>query len=114
MVFRRFGIGAVAVAAVTLALLAVAQQAEAGGHGRVVRHAYNPAFDLFPQYYAPPAGTNLGAQMYVAPIPTPPLVGHTWITYQPLMPHEMLYRHGRTYYRKNPNGGWTRVSVGWH
>lgn len=55
--------------------------------------------DLFYNYYVP--GENCGppAQLYISPRPTPPLVGHTYITYQPLMPHEMLYPHKRTYYR---------------
>jgi len=57
------------------------------------------AADLFYNYYV--AGVNGGppAQLYLVPRPTPPLVGHTYITYQPLMPHEMLYQHHRVYKR---------------
>lgn len=55
--------------------------------------------DLFYNYYVPGANGGPPAQLYVSPRPTPPLVGHTYITYQPLMPHEMLYPHRRTYYR---------------
>ena len=52
----------------------------------------------------------MGAEMYLSPRPTPPLVGHTYITYQPLMPHEFLYRHHRSYYRDNgPYAGVTNV-----
>ncbi len=40
--------------------------------------------DLFAQYYVGPPGVP--AKLYVCPRPTPPLVGHTWITYQPLAP----------------------------
>ncbi len=48
------------------------------------------------------------------PRPTPPLVGHTYITYQPLMPHEFLYRHHRCYYRDNgPYAGVTKTWVCW-
>jgi hypothetical protein len=71
--------------------------------------------DLFYNYYVPggPCG-GVPAQLYLSPRPTPPLVGHTYITYQPLMPHEFLYRHARTYYRQNENGKWTRTQVIWH
>lgn len=53
------------------------------------------AADLFYNYYVP---GNPPAQMYLSPRPTPPLVGHTYITYQPLYPHEYLYHHSRSYY----------------
>ncbi len=76
------------------------------------RHRTSPA--LFPNYYVPPGPDGyVGARLYVAPLPTPPLVGHTYVTYGPLMPHEFLYRHCRTYWRYNPQGGWTRTSVIW-
>jgi hypothetical protein len=75
--------------------------------------------DLFYNYYVPPvtcacAGLGVGVEMYPCPRPTPPLVGHTYITYQPLMPHEFLYRHHRCYYRDNgPYAGITRAYVCW-
>jgi hypothetical protein len=49
--------------------------------------------------------------MYVAPRPTPPFVGHTWVTYQPFMPHEYLYKHCRSYYTYNRGAGWRRTNV---
>lgn len=52
------------------------------------------AADLFYNNYVP---GNPPAQLYPSPRPTPPLVGHTYITYQPLYPQEFLYRHRRTY-----------------
>lgn len=55
--------------------------------------------DLFYNFYAPGENGGPPAQLYISPRPTPPLVGHTYITYQPLMPHEMLYPHKRAYYR---------------
>ena len=78
------------------ALLGLAQPAAAQG--------YRPGTtrpDLFYNYYVGPSPTYGGvpAQMYLSPRPVPPHVGHTWITYQPLMPHEFLYTHHRTYYR---------------
>ncbi len=60
--------------------------------------------DLFYNYYAWPSCTGVGAQLYVSPIPVPPHVGHTFITYQPLYPHEFLYTHHRSYQRYY-NGG---------
>jgi hypothetical protein len=68
---------------------------------------------LFYNYYVPPAGGGVGAQLYLAPRPTPPWVGHTYVTYQPLMPHEFLYPHHRAYWRKHPDGRWTRTLVWW-
>ena len=75
---------------------------------------YRTAPNLFYNYYVPPGGSpGVGAQLYVAPLPTPPLVGHTWVTYEPLMPHEFLWRHCRKYQRCHPNGSVTRTKVVW-
>jgi len=69
---------------------------------------------LFHNYYVPPDPYwGLGSQLYICPRPTPPWVGHTFITYEPLMPHEFLYQHHRVYYRENPGVGITRVHVSW-
>ncbi len=69
--------------------------------------------DLFSNYYVGPAcyAGGVPAQLYTSPLPTPPFVGHTYITYEPLMPHEFMYRHKRTYSRHNPGEGWTRTTV---
>ena len=70
--------------------------------------------NMFYNFYAPPVWSDgVGAQLYVSPRPTPPLVGHTYITYQPLMPNEFLYRHNRTYYHQHPGGKTTRTIVRW-
>ena len=74
--------------------------------------------DLFYNYYVPPVDCGgyggVGAELYPCPRPTPPLVGHTYITYQPLDPHEFLYRHHRCYYRDNgPYAGVTKTWVCW-
>jgi hypothetical protein len=71
------------------------------------------AGDLFYNYYVPPAPGGVGAQLYLCPRPTPPLVGHTYVTYQPLMPHEFLYQHHRVYVTENPGAGVTRTNVRW-
>jgi hypothetical protein len=70
--------------------------------------------DLFYNYYAQPQCGGVGADMYPAPVPTPPLVGHTYYTYQPLMPHEYMYRHHRIYHQYyNYGRGWNRTRVIW-
>ena len=56
-----------------------------------------PQYDLFYNYYVGPPGQP--AQAFVSPRPTPPFVGHTYITYQPLQPNEFLYWHHRVYRR---------------
>ena len=70
--------------------------------------------DLFRNYYVAPNCGGGGAQLYLAPHAVPAYVGHTFFTYQPLMPHEMLYKHHRTYHRYYDEGrGLTRTSVRW-
>lgn len=93
-----------------------------GGESRAQAQDYCGPYsrpDLFYNYYVPPVACNgygaVGAEMYLCPRPTPPLVGHTYITYQPLMPHEFLYKHHRWYYRDNgPYAGVTRTRVWWY
>ena len=68
--------------------------------------------DLFYTYYVPGGPGGVPAAMYLAPRPVPPLVGHTYFTYQPLMPHEYMYQHQRRYYRYYDCGtGLTRTRV---
>lgn len=50
-------------------------------------------------FYTPPGASQLTAGMYPAPFWAPEQVGHTVYTYQPLMPHEHMYEHRRTYYQ---------------
>ena len=70
--------------------------------------------DLFANYYVPGTCGGVPAQMYVAPHPVPPNVMRTYITYQPFMPHEMLYKHHRSYHRYYDGGrGLTRTKVTW-
>ncbi|MCE5303431.1 MAG: hypothetical protein LLF97_10030 [Planctomycetaceae bacterium] len=79
----------------------------------VIRHSTSG--DLFHNQYAPPVGCNsTGAQLYPCPRPAPARVGHTYITYQPLMPQEFLYRHHRCYITKHPDAPSTWTSVHWH
>jgi hypothetical protein len=69
--------------------------------------------DLFYNFYVGPTanGSGVPAQSYISPLPTPPLVGHTFNTYQPLMPHEFLYHHHRRYFKYYRNGGHTSACV---
>jgi hypothetical protein len=71
--------------------------------------------DLFYNYYVPPVPCvgGVGAAMYPCPRPTPPMVGHTYFTYQPLYPQEFLYKHHRTYVTGHCCGGCTRTHVSW-
>jgi len=59
--------------------------------------------DLFYNYYWQ-GYCDRPVGMYPAPYPTPPLVGHTYVTYQPFYPHEYLYKHHRSYHSYY-NGG---------
>jgi hypothetical protein len=70
--------------------------------------------NLFYNYYVPNNCGGVPAQLYLAPRPVPPLVGHVYYTYQPLMPHEMMYKHSRTYRSYYDDGrGITRTHVRW-
>jgi len=59
-----------------------------------------PQANLFYNFYATP---GMPAAMYPAPHPTPANIGHVYYTYQPFLPHEFLYPHGRTYYTFHGN-----------
>lgn len=87
--------------------------AEAAGRGweGKRRISYQHQKDLFYNYYAAPGPSGAAAQMYVAPVPTPAFVGHTYVTYQPFYPHEYMHRHKRSYYTYNDGAGWTRTNV---
>jgi hypothetical protein len=80
-----------------------------------VAQPYRTGPELFYNYYVPPGSYGgVPAALYLSPRPAPPVVGYTYITYQPLLPHEFLYPHHRRYWRYNPAAGsWTRTSVTW-
>ena len=69
--------------------------------------------DLFYNYYVPPAAGGVGAEMYPCPRPTPPQIGGTYFTYQPLMPQEFLYHHERSYVTYHPDAPPTYTHVHW-
>jgi hypothetical protein len=71
--------------------------------------------DLFYNFYVPNNCGSVPAQLYLAPRPVPPLVGHTYYTYQPFLPHEMTYPHHRTYRQWYDGGrGMTRAKATWY
>lgn len=102
---------AAAVVTITLSNTASAVELKNGWNGK--RHiSYQAQKDLFYNYYAQPGVFNgAAAGIYPAPRPVPAYVGHTWVTYQPFMPHELMYAHQRSYYTHNPGAGWTRTNV---
>ncbi len=70
--------------------------------------------DVFYNFYVPGNGGSPAAAL-PAPYPTPPIVGHSYYTYQPLMPNEMLYMHHRTYHQSyNAGMGLNRTKVRWY
>jgi hypothetical protein len=92
-----------------------------GGHGCRTCSGGNCQYrfygqpDLFYNYYAWPSCGGVGAELYLSPRPVPAHVGHTFITYQPLYPHEFLYSHHRTYHRYYNGGqGLNRTKVHWY
>jgi hypothetical protein len=103
--FRLF----LSVAVAAACLIAVSSQASAQEAG------YSP---LFSQYTTQGAGAP-SAGMYPAPHPVPNMGAQSLYTYQPLMPHEMMYQHSRNYYNYYDAGfrggdqGLVKTSVRW-
>jgi hypothetical protein len=108
---RKWTRWAVVAATVAMGGMDVAGSRVAQAEGQIFPR---PQYDLFYNYYVN-GDSGVPAQMYPAPRPTPPFVGHTYFTYQPFLPHEFLYPHSRVYRRYNrPHGilpvNTTRVS----
>ncbi len=79
----------------------------------------NSSNNLFSQYSTQGAGTTT-AGIYPAPYDSPRLGAQSYYTYQPLMPHEMMYQHSRNYYNYYNTGGYrggndslNKTSVRW-
>ncbi len=79
------------VAGVALALLGTVQSASAQDY-------YANAPQLFANQYTQGYANQATAEMYVAPVPAPAWAGHTYYTYQPLYPHEMMHAHHERYH----------------
>lgn len=85
--FNKFLAGAILIACVALVSNSAQAQIEPGNYPN----------HLFAQYTTQGQG-GLTAGKYIAPHPIPSNVGHSYRTYEPLMPHEMLYEHDRNYF----------------
>lgn len=107
--FRRLPVIVLAIAAVSVAWT-MSLDASAGRAEAAELVHFNNGYG----YYVHPGPGVLGAQLYLCPRPTPPLVGHTYITYQPLAPHEFLYRHHRVYRVRHADDSRTKVRVSWY
>ncbi|TWU19671.1 hypothetical protein [Allorhodopirellula heiligendammensis] len=71
--------------------------------------------DLFYNFYTQGAANSANAQMYVSPVPVPQHVGHTYLTYQPFYPHEMLYKHHDRFHNYYDGGrGMNRTHVSYY
>jgi hypothetical protein len=98
-------------AAITLTVWGVALGTTPAS-AEVVRHSKPD--DLFYNQYVSPVGPgSVGAELYPCPRPTPPMVGHTYITYPPLAPSEFLYKHHRRYTTFHEDAPRTRTTVHW-
>ncbi|MFK7766850.1 MAG: hypothetical protein AB8B55_06480 [Mariniblastus sp.] len=64
----------------------------------------NSSNNLFSQYATGGAGM-INAGMYPAPYDSPRLGAQSHYTYQPLMPHEMMYQHQRNYFNYYNSSG---------
>jgi hypothetical protein len=99
----------VAVGLTAAWLGAPAARATEGAWKRII--SYQDKKDLFYNDYEGPDPSGTAAAMYISPLPTPVHVGHTYTTYQPLMPHEYLYKHTRSHYAHVPGAGWSRAKI---
>lgn len=112
MATRILAVGALAC---LVGMLFDCTKASADSEGRYKRGiSYQDKNDLFYNFYEGPQPSGTAAQMYVSPLPVPAHVGHTYTTYQPLMPHEMMYKHHRTHYAHTPGAGWSRAKIRYH
>ncbi|MBN1852345.1 MAG: hypothetical protein JW829_06460 [Pirellulales bacterium] len=82
--------------------------ANAEVYGRI---RYQQPQELFYNYYVGPGPGGVPAQMYVSPQPVPAHVGHTYYTYPPFYPHELMIHHKRAWYTHHPGAGWTRTKA---
>jgi hypothetical protein len=105
----RYAIFALVAASLAAASVGAPAQAVEGLWRRTI--SYQDKTDLFYNYYEGPDPSGAAAAMYVSPRPVPVHVGHTYTTYQPLMPHEYLYAHTRSHYAHVPGAGWSRAKI---
>jgi hypothetical protein len=109
MVIRFLAVGLLACLLSTVVDCASARAEVEGRYKQSI--SYQSKNDLFYNYYEGPCPSGTAAQMYVAPLPVPANVGHTYVTYQPLYPHEFMYHHTRSHYAHTPGAGWSRAKI---
>lgn len=109
MKFRPAALALVAAGLTAGWLGARSASAEEGAWKRII--SYQDKKDLFYNYYEGPDPSGTATAMYISPLPVPVHVGHTYTTYQPLMPHEYMYRHTRSHYAHVPGAGWSRAKI---
>jgi hypothetical protein len=73
---------------------------------------YNPGQNVFNNYFTQGGANQATAAAYISPVGVPGWVGHTYITYEPLYPHEFMYHHKHRYHSYYDNGaGLNRTSA---
>jgi len=103
----RYGASLVAQSGL-LALILLGSEAKSQEHGGVGPH-------LFANQYTQGFANQATAQMYIAPVPVPAWVGHTYYTYEPLYPHELTYSHHHRYHSYYDGGrGLNRTHVSYY
>lgn len=71
--------------------------------------------DLFYNFYTEGCSNLTNAQLYLSPLPVPPNVGRTFITYQPFYPHEYMYPHKNRWHNLYDEGrGLNRTKATYH
>jgi hypothetical protein len=76
------------------------------------RPMYNSANNVFNNYFTQGSANQATAAAYISPVGVPGWVGHTYITYEPLYPHEFMHHHQHRYHSYYDGGaGLNRTSV---
>ena len=110
----RFLSKTIALGLILGSLMAGTSQAQEAIVGVAPYNTYG-GHDLFYNYYTQGYANQANAAMYQAPVPVPPTVGHTFYTYQPLYPHEMMHWHYHRYHNYYDNGrGLNRTKVDYY
>lgn len=106
------GVATAGIAAGAGVLATAGDAASAGDAAGPVPYNTYGGHDLFYNYYTRGNTNQANAGMYLSPVPVPPNVGHTFLTYQPLYPHEMMHWHYHRYHNYYDNGrGLNRTKV---
>ena len=95
------------LAALLIGMTSTAVQAQNG-----FSPMYNSADNVFNNYFTQGSANQATAAAYISPVGVPGWVGHTYITYEPLYPHEFMHHHSHRYHSYYDGGaGLNRTSV---